>query len=68
MEVLTAGSISCSPAVANGVVYVASWDQKFYALNYETGQKLWSGIIGSVDSPSSPAVSEGKVYIGSSNR
>jgi len=31
-----------SPAVANGVVYIGSYDQKLYALNATTGKRLWS--------------------------
>jgi outer membrane protein assembly factor BamB len=53
-----------SPAVANGVVYVGSFDRKVYALNAKTGAKLWSYIIGS-QIQSSPAVSNGVVYVGS---
>ncbi len=53
-----------SPAVANGIVYFGSEDQNVYALNANTGAKLWSYTTdSSVDS--SPAVSKGVVYIGS---
>jgi hypothetical protein len=31
-----------TPAVANGVVYVGSYDGSVYALNANTGAKLWS--------------------------
>ncbi len=34
-----------SPAVANGVVYVGSWDGKLYALDARTGRNLWSYYI-----------------------
>jgi outer membrane protein assembly factor BamB len=53
-----------SPAVANGVVYVGSWDHNVYALNAITGAKLWSYTTGS-NVFSSPAVANGVVYIGS---
>ena len=53
-----------SPAVANGVVYVGSDDNKFYALKTTTGEILWNYPTGDyVDS--SPAVANGKVYVGS---
>jgi outer membrane protein assembly factor BamB len=38
----TGGVVFSSPAVANGVVYVSSFDYNVYALNASTGVKLWS--------------------------
>ena len=35
-----------SPAVANGVVYVGSYDGNVYALNASTGALLWSYTTG----------------------
>jgi outer membrane protein assembly factor BamB len=56
--------VESSPAVANGVVYVGSLNQKVYALNARTGANLWSyGTGGQVYS--SPAVANGMVYVGS---
>ena len=58
--------VTSSPAVANGVVYVGSFDGNVYALNASTGALLWSYATGNaVDS--SPAVANGVVYIGSSD-
>ena len=37
-----AGQVASSPAVANGVVYVGSFDGNVYALNASTGALLWS--------------------------
>ncbi|MFZ0318311.1 MAG: PQQ-binding-like beta-propeller repeat protein [Candidatus Sulfotelmatobacter sp.] len=55
-----------SPAVANGVVYVGSGDGNIYALNANTGAKLWNYTTGGpVDS--SPAVANGVVYVGSAD-
>ena len=64
-----------SPAVANGVVYIGSTDGKVYALNANSGAKIWSyqtptnpsnpGVGNWVDS--SPAVANGVVYVGSEN-
>ena len=53
-----------SPAVANGVVYVGSDDNKVYALNAATGIKIWSYSTGG-SVVSSPAVVNGVVYVGS---
>jgi outer membrane protein assembly factor BamB len=53
-----------SPAVADGVVYVGSWDGTVYALNAASGALLWSYATGG-DISSSPAVAKEVVYIGS---
>lgn len=34
------GLVTSSPAVANGVVFVGSWDGHLYAVNAQTGAKL----------------------------
>jgi outer membrane protein assembly factor BamB len=54
--------LSSAPAVVNGIVYFPD-DGNLYALNANTGSKLWSHSVGTIDS--SPAVAEGVVYIGS---
>ena len=51
--------------MANGVVYVASDNGNVYALNASTGAKLWSYSIDGGAVCSSPAVSNGVVYVGS---
>jgi len=55
-----------SPAVADGFVYAVvtdSFDSMLYCLDADTGEKQWEfEIVGGL---SSPAVSEGYVYIGS---
>jgi outer membrane protein assembly factor BamB len=50
--------------VANGVVYVGSYDSNLYALNASTGAILWSFATGG-NVISSPAVANGVVYVGS---
>jgi outer membrane protein assembly factor BamB len=35
-------SVSASPTVVDGRLYVGSWDGKFYARDAETGDKLWT--------------------------
>ena len=60
----TGDSVSSSPAVANGVVYVGGWNNKLYALNATTGTLVWTYTTGFVVR-SSPAVVNGVVYVGS---
>ena len=50
--------------MANGVVYVGSYDDNVYALNASTGALLWKYTTG-YDVESSPAVANGVVYVGS---
>ena len=70
----TGGSVSSSPAVANGVVYVASSNSgnataEIYALNANTGALLWKYTTNDLKlfplHCSSHAVADGVVYIGS---
>jgi outer membrane protein assembly factor BamB len=60
----TGSSVSSSPAVANGVVYVGSANGKVYALNSRSGARLWSYTTDGPVYSSSPAVANGVVYIG----
>jgi outer membrane protein assembly factor BamB len=55
-----------SPAVAEGSVYVGSFDNNFYSFNVTNGVKLWSYDCGDLVN-SSPAVANGIVYIGLNN-
>jgi eukaryotic-like serine/threonine-protein kinase len=54
----------CAPTVANGVVYMGSYDYFLYAFNARTGTTLWKaptkGRIGS-----SPTLDNGVIYVGS---
>jgi outer membrane protein assembly factor BamB len=60
----TGAMVSSSPAVADGVVFVGSWDHNVYALNASTGNLVWNYLTG--DSVlSSPAVADGILYVGS---
>jgi outer membrane protein assembly factor BamB len=60
----TSGEIAnlISPTVANGVVYVTSYDGMLYALDAHTGAMLWNYDVGF--SVSSPAILHGVVYVG----
>ena len=60
-----------SPAIANGVLFVGSWDSYFYALDAATGNDLWRFKTGEdpkihnqVGIQSSAAVADGIVYFG----
>jgi outer membrane protein assembly factor BamB len=55
---------SCSPAVANGIVYAGGSDEKLYALNASTGACVWKYTTGE---PSSPAIAGGLVLVGDGN-
>ncbi|MDQ0762858.1 outer membrane protein assembly factor BamB family protein [Streptomyces canus] len=58
------GSLSSSPAVAGGVVFVGSGDDNLYAVDAATGKRRWTFPTGGAVL-SSPAVVGGVVYIGS---
>jgi outer membrane protein assembly factor BamB len=60
----TGGAVYSSPAVANGVVYVGSYNGKVYALNASTGASVWTAATGGAVW-SSPAVANDVVYVGS---
>jgi outer membrane protein assembly factor BamB len=55
-----------SAAIANGVLYVGSYDTRLYAYDADNGKELWTSGWGTFDGgvSSSPAVSGGKVYVG----
>ena len=58
--------IHSSPTVVNGIVYFGSQDHNLYAVDTDTGTKLWEFRTNSfVDS--SPAVIDGIVYFGSND-
>lgn len=63
----TGSGIYSSPAVVNGVVYIGSTDQYFYALNAADGKQIWRYRTPNSTSPgvfSSAAVLNGVVYVG----
>jgi outer membrane protein assembly factor BamB len=61
----TGGPIVSSPAIADGVVYIASWDGYLYAIDQETGKEKWK-YKSRMPIASSPAVAGGTVYFVSS--
>lgn len=59
-EFRTEGYVQTSPATFEGVIVFGSNDSHIYALDMETGKKIWKFKAESV--PSTPVISNGKVY------
>jgi len=59
------GPIVTSPAVADGVIYIASLDGHLYAVDQETGKEKWN-FKSKMPIQSSPALAGGTVYFVSS--
>jgi outer membrane protein assembly factor BamB len=59
--------IYSTPAVAQGVVYAASWDGFVVALREATGSLRWSTQLPAEAGGSSPAVANSVVYIGAAD-
>ncbi|MBN1860892.1 MAG: PQQ-binding-like beta-propeller repeat protein [Candidatus Thermoplasmatota archaeon] len=57
-------TISSSPVVSHGRVYISSWDWKIYCFDMDSGNLLWNySTTGEITS--APAVANGKVYVSS---
>ncbi len=56
-------AIGSSMAVSDGYVYFGSYDRNVYCLNANTGEKVWNYTTRNTVQ-SSPAVVNGKVYVG----
>ncbi|RQH01287.1 outer membrane protein assembly factor BamB family protein [Natrarchaeobius oligotrophus] len=54
-----------SPAVIDGTVYAACWDENLYAVNSLTGEIEWEEEVGLVSSP--PCVSKNIIYVSTSD-
>jgi eukaryotic-like serine/threonine-protein kinase len=61
----TGGPVVASPAIADGVVYIASMDTNLYAIDQETGKEKWK-YKSRMPIASSPAVANGLLYFVSS--
>jgi eukaryotic-like serine/threonine-protein kinase len=59
----TGGQVIASPAVTNGMAYIASTDGNLYSVDLETGAQKWKLALG-VRATASPAVDHGTVYLG----
>lgn len=60
----TGGEVYSSPAISNGMLYVASKDGVLFALDAASGSERWQFRISEYVTRSSPAVIDGTVYIG----
>ncbi len=60
-------SVDAPPAVSSGLVYVGSGDCNVYCFNASTGDLVWNTLTGDPIQASSPAIANGKIYIGSDN-
>jgi len=60
-----AGPIVTSPAIADGIVYIASMSGHMYAIDQETGKEKWN-FKSRMPIASSPAISNGALYFVSS--
>ncbi|MBA7484068.1 Outer membrane protein assembly factor BamB [subsurface metagenome] len=57
------GAVISAPTIVDGITYVGSGDKNIYALDAETGNKIWNFTTG-FNVFSSQAVVDGKVYTG----
>jgi eukaryotic-like serine/threonine-protein kinase len=64
----TGDSVNYSPVVANGIVYICSYDGNLYALNAKTGEKIWNYNATRLNIGCSPTVADGIVYVGSGDQ
>ena len=69
----TAGDVSATATVVNGVAYVPDWGGKLWAIDTKTGKAIWShdisdytGTAGAA-SRTSPAYWDGELVIGTGN-
>lgn len=60
----TGGEVYSSPAIADGVIYIASKSGFLYAIEASSGNEVWRVAVSDYVTRSSPAVVDGTVYIG----
>jgi len=60
-------AIQSTAAIADGEVFFGSRDDGFYALDFATGERRWRSSHGTSWVVGSPAVRDGKAYVGSSD-
>ncbi len=66
----TGGEVSARPSVVDNVVYVPDWGGNLWALDAKKGTAIWShqfsdyGLPANTNSRTSPAVSNGVIYVG----
>jgi outer membrane protein assembly factor BamB len=60
-------AIQSTAAIAEGTVFLGSRDDGFYALDFATGQRKWRSSHATSWVVGSPAVRDGRAYVGSSD-
>jgi polyvinyl alcohol dehydrogenase (cytochrome) len=69
----TAGNVSATATVVDGVAYVPDWGGKLWAIDTKTGKAIWSDDIGQLTgesgaaSRSSPTYADGMLVFGTGN-
>ena len=58
------GYVTSSPAIYNNRVYIGSYDWKVYCFNANNGNQIWDYKTNGKITHSSPAIADGKIYIG----
>src|SRR5262249_14245989 len=58
----TGADVSSQPTVVGGVVYFGSWDGKEYAIDAESGKKIWEFDTGGYPSRSGSSYAGGVLY------
>jgi outer membrane protein assembly factor BamB len=58
-------SVEAAAAISDGIVYVGSLDERLYAIQLKSGEKIWDYKAGPITAP--PSVRGGFVYVGDSD-
>ncbi|WP_090375531.1 outer membrane protein assembly factor BamB family protein [Natronobacterium texcoconense] len=61
----TGDSLAATPIIVDGILYVGSHDEHFYALDAENGDEEWSVDLGT-SARRTPAYADGNIYISGS--
>ncbi len=65
---LTGNQIWATPTIVNDTLYIGSFDHKFYAININTHEAVWSPYETEGAIVTTPTVTDGTVYFGSFDR
>ncbi|AFZ72554.1 Outer membrane protein assembly factor BamB, contains PQQ-like beta-propeller repeat [Natronobacterium gregoryi] len=61
----TEDSLAATPIIVDGILYVGSQDEHFYAIDAESGNKEWSVDLGT-SARRTPAFADGNIYVSGS--
>lgn len=62
----TKGDVMPTPAISDGQLIFSTGAGSVYALDPKTGKQLWTSKLGGMGNMSSPAIHNGKIYVGMS--